>query len=545
MVSTIKFSQFTNIGDMPNNSITVGYGNGGNQQYNNPWTFLAPGTTAQRPAPSASIYNRLRFNTDLFVYEYYDQGTASWTELSGSGTGTVNPGLANNIAYYPFNGSAVSGLANASGNNQVLVFGSPPSWTTTPNLTAILDSLNNKIVNLNTVVNPVNYLDFFNSATGNAVAIAANGTDTDIAYEMLAKGAGSLIFGTTAANSAMIIKTGTAYQHVSLFNFANTNATQTYTWPDATGTLALTSNIPSLPLSMANGGTGANLSPSNGGIVYTNASTMAILAGTATANLPLLSGASAAPSWGAFALSLGGALTTAGALTLTGAFGATFAFTNTTSVTFPTSGTLATISQIPTGAALTATPDTNVTISLGGSPSTALLNAASITLGWTGQLSIARGGTGISSFGTGVQTALGQNTLGSGGIALSTDTTWTPSLKFGGATTGITYTKQVGQYSQVGNTIVFSMFIVLSSKGSATGNASINLPVATRAGSNSYTFDIYPENITYSGQMKTSVSSGSTGISFVSVSSGGTGTVLTDAAFTNTTDFIISGAYLI
>lgn len=43
-------------------------------------------------------------------------------------------------------------------------------------------------------------------------------------------------------------------------------------------------------------------------------------------------------------------------------------------------------------AALTKTDDTNVTLTLGGSPTTALLNAASLTLGWTGQLSISRGG---------------------------------------------------------------------------------------------------------------------------------------------------------
>jgi len=48
-------------------------------------------------------------------------------------------------------------------------------------------------------------------------------------------------------------------------------------------------------------------------------------------------------------------------------------------------------------AALTKTDDTNVTLTLGGSPTTALLNAASITAGWTGQLSVARGGTGAAT----------------------------------------------------------------------------------------------------------------------------------------------------
>ena len=51
-----------------------------------------------------------------------------------------------------------------------------------------------------------------------------------------------------------------------------------------------------------------------------------------------------------------------------------------------------------TGSALTKTDDTNVTLTLGGSPTTALLNAASLTLGWTGTLATTRGGTGLSSF---------------------------------------------------------------------------------------------------------------------------------------------------
>jgi hypothetical protein len=96
---------------------------------------------------------------------------------------------------------------------------------------------------------------------------------------------------------------------------------------------------------------------------------------------------------GASTLTLGGNLQTSGA------FNSVFTMTAATSVTFPTSGTLATTSQIPsvTPAALSANNDTNVTITLGGSPSTALLQASSITLGWTGTLAVGRGGTGVSS----------------------------------------------------------------------------------------------------------------------------------------------------
>lgn len=65
-----------------------------------------------------------------------------------------------------------------------------------------------------------------------------------------------------------------------------------------------------------------------------------------------------------------------------------------------------------TGAALTSTNDTNVTLTLGGSASTSLLRAASLTLGWSGQLAVSRGGTGASTL-TGVL-------VGNGTSAIST-----------------------------------------------------------------------------------------------------------------------------
>ena len=55
-------------------------------------------------------------------------------------------------------------------------------------------------------------------------------------------------------------------------------------------------------------------------------------------------------------------------------------------------GTLATFPTIPTitPAALTKTDDTNVTLTLGGTPATALLQSTSLTLGWTGTLADSR-----------------------------------------------------------------------------------------------------------------------------------------------------------
>lgn len=74
-----------------------------------------------------------------------------------------------------------------------------------------------------------------------------------------------------------------------------------------------------------------------------------------------------------------------------------------------------------TGAALTKTDDTNVTLTLGGTPATSLLRAASLTLGWTGQLAVSRGGTGASTL-TGVVIGNGTSAMtavaGTGGQLL-------------------------------------------------------------------------------------------------------------------------------
>ena len=57
---------------------------------------------------------------------------------------------------------------------------------------------------------------------------------------------------------------------------------------------------------------------------------------------------------------------------------------------------------------------------------------------------------------------------------------WTPVLKFGGGTTGITYNTQIGRYTKIGRLVQVNITIYLSSKGSSTGVATITgLPFAT------------------------------------------------------------------
>ncbi len=118
-------------GDLAPGEMTPGLLAGANVLFNNPWTFLAPGSTASRPVPSVAIDGRLRFNTDDLVYEYYDTLSSTWVELSGSGTGTVNPGATNDLAYYAAAGTTLSPILAA--NSSVLVTGVSgiPSLSTT------------------------------------------------------------------------------------------------------------------------------------------------------------------------------------------------------------------------------------------------------------------------------------------------------------------------------------------------------------------------------------------------------------------------------
>ena len=110
-------------------------------------------------------------------------------------------------------------------------------------------------------------------------------------------------------------------------------------------------------------------------------------------------------------------ITTSGTFVITGA--------GTISQYIDGTGALQTFPTIPsiTPAALTKTDDTNVTLTLGGTPATALLQATSLTLGWTGTLATGRGGTGLSSIGTSLQYIR----VNSGGTALEYATLHTTS----------------------------------------------------------------------------------------------------------------------
>ena len=405
-------------------------------------------------------------DTDLYYLAQspYTPGTdaaitgASLKAAFGGG-GTINPGLIDQVAYYAASGSSLSGLATA--NNGVLITsagGAPSISSTLPsavqgNITAIgtISSIGSPLgatfggTGVNNGANTATFAGNLNFAAGfitsgafsvtqtytgiTNVTFPTSGTlattsqlptpsaltsvnDTNVTVVLGGTPATALLQatsltlgwtgtlsgargGTGVNNGASTITIGGNVSFSGAFTFAGTLANNTAVTFPTSGTLATTSQIPA----------GAALTESNdtnvtltlGGSPSTALVNAASITAGWTGTLSGTRGGTGVNN-GANTATFSGNLNFANSFTTSGNFSVTQTYTGATNVTFPTSGTLATTSQIPAGAALTSANDTNVTITLGGSPSTALVNAASITLGWTGTLSTARGGTGVSAF---------------------------------------------------------------------------------------------------------------------------------------------------
>lgn len=93
-----------------------------------------------------------------------------------------------------------------------------------------------------------------------------------------------------------------------------------------------------------------------------------------------------------------------------------------------------------------------------------------------GNIILTPNGTGTVSLTNGLSFDGGTNVLSN----FTDDTSWTPQLEFGAATTGITYANRSGNYSRIGNVVFFRYDFNLTSKGSATGNARLTgLPLSS------------------------------------------------------------------
>jgi hypothetical protein len=123
--------------------------------------------------------------------------------------------------------------------------------------------------------------------------------------------------------------------------------------------------------------------------------------------------------------------------------------------------------------------------------------------------------------------------------------TWTPTISFGGASVGITYSFQQGSYTKVGRLVTATCVVNLSAKGSSTGTAYIEgLPYAANA--TYYAVGVIRIGaITCSGPVAVNTTPSATNLLYTTTSLLGVISVMTEANFSNTSATMMTISYIV
>lgn len=136
-----------------------------------------------------------------------------------------------------------TGVVTSTGTGSTVLSNTPT--LTTPRMAQINDTNGNANLAITGPASPVNYWTSVSSATGGLTGFEVTGTDTNANGYIKAKGdAGIAIISSAVAANPLVIYSGTAQQHLTAFAFSNTAQTRVVTFPDATGTVAFTSDVP-------------------------------------------------------------------------------------------------------------------------------------------------------------------------------------------------------------------------------------------------------------------------------------------------------------
>jgi hypothetical protein len=146
--------------------------------------------------------------------------------------------------------------------------------------------------------------------------------------------------------------------------------------------------------------------------------------------------------------------------------------------------------------------------------------------------------------------------LSTGGLTFNGDTatanalddyeegTWTATLAFGGNSVGLTYSVRTGYYMKVGRIVTATLYVLLTDKGSSTGQLILSGLPYTALGSNAYAAaSLHLNLVSFSGFPQAYVVNGSTLAYFGQTADSGTFTQLTNSNISNTTGIIFTVTY--
>ena len=121
------------------------------------------------------------------------------------------------------------------------------------------------------------------------------------------------------------------------------------------------------------------------------------------------------------------------------------------------------------------------------------------------------------------------------------NSTFVPTVSFGGASVGITYTTQEASYTRINNIVIVRIRVTLSNKGSSTGDNLIEgLPyAATDKGCMGVRWGLLT-----GAHIKCRTLSSTTTLRLDKVASAGGGLILQETDFQNTSNFQIEGWYI-
>jgi hypothetical protein len=124
--------------------------------------------------------------------------------------------------------------------------------------------------------------------------------------------------------------------------------------------------------------------------------------------------------------------------------------------------------------------------------------------------------------------------------------TITPTLTFGGAAVGVTYTVQTGSWTRIGNRVMFQFSLTLSSKGVSVGNLLIpNVLPYTASTDTAVAVRITNMTVGVGDTMIAAIATGTTKNVRIDETTAGFVSILTDVDFSNTSGLLIAGQYLV